>query len=84
MLKQQEDLIVSEKSGLTIREQEILELVTEAYNEFLQLPEQHSSDKEDFAKAVHILQAIIGMRIIRRNYPDTWKSLTITEEKENK
>jgi hypothetical protein len=51
-------------------EQEIMNNLISAYNLFIKLEPTHPCDREDFADGIHELQKILGMRILRRDYPD--------------
>lgn len=43
-----------------------------AYNEFISLKQTHPSDVEDFHRAIHDLQKIMGMRELRRMFPNKY------------
>lgn len=62
------------RGGLIPQELEISEHLVEAWNMFTKLEQTHPSDIEDFQKAIHILQNVLGMRAMRRLYPDFWIS----------
>jgi len=59
-------------SGLTEQELKVMDKILEGYNEFLKLERQHSSELDDIVNAVHSIQNILAMRVIRRNYPKYW------------
>ena len=67
------------RGGLIPQELEISEHIVEAWNMFTKLEQTHPSDIEDFQKAIHSLQYILGQRVLRRLYPDFW--LTHKKEK---
>lgn len=58
--------------GLTPDEKEILDRLAKAWNLFARLEENHPSDVEEFAKAIHDAQKIIALRVARRIDPDIW------------
>lgn len=58
--------------GLTDEELEISELLIDSYNKFLKLTRTHPNEKSKFADNIHKLQYILGMRVLRRNYPNYW------------
>jgi hypothetical protein len=58
--------------GLTPEELEISKHIVAAWNGFVKLKQTHPSDINEFHQAVHTLQKTMGMRILRRDYPDYW------------
>jgi hypothetical protein len=60
-------------SRLTATELGVLQHLTDAWNSFVAMPEQHPADAEEFAAALHRLQAIIAMRVARRANPEIWR-----------
>jgi len=60
------------KSGLTVDEQKVMDHITEAWNEYVKLPQQHADDIEEFRHAVHEMQYLLAVRSVRRGYPDYW------------
>ncbi|MGG4105232.1 hypothetical protein AAXB25_15045 [Paenibacillus lautus] len=60
------------KSGLTKDEQKIAEHIVRALNGFNKLEQTHPDDKEIFTEAIHRLQTVLGLRILRRDYPEFW------------
>jgi len=63
-------------SGLTVDEQGVVDALVEATNAFCALPTMHESDKDEFINAIHQAQALLALRIVRRDYPDYWTSIT--------
>lgn len=59
-------------SGLTLEESNVMKHLCDGYSEFLKLEMQHPSEMQDFINAIHQLQSILAMRVIRRNYPNYW------------
>lgn len=59
-------------SGLTEQELNVMNRICEGYNEFLKLEMQHPSEMQDFVNAIHDIQSILAMRVIRREYPNYW------------
>lgn len=57
------------KSPYTEQEAKVMASLADAWNEFLKLPTTHPSEKEEFCKAIHDAQNIMGWRILRRDYP---------------
>lgn len=60
------------ESGLTEDEQKIAEHIVRALVGFNKLEQTHPDDKEIFTEAIHRLQTVLGLRILRRDYPDFW------------
>ena len=54
---------------MTKEEQKIIDLITKAHNLFMLLEESHSIEKSDWINGIHKLQYVLGMRILRRDYP---------------
>lgn len=61
--------------GFVDREKIIMNYLVEAYNEFHKLPSTHPSEKGDFSKAIHLCQQLLAMRVVRRDYPETYYKL---------
>ncbi len=60
-------------SGFNTQEQKVMDSLVDAYNGFLKLPVQHSTEQAELANAIHILQGILSFRILRRDYPKGWR-----------
>lgn len=58
-----------EKVKLTKLEKQVLDYLTKSYNSFVKLEEQHPSEKEEFAEAIHKCQGLIALRIARKKFP---------------
>jgi len=67
-------------NSLTTKERIIMEYLVEAWDGFLELDKQHSSENTDFMNGIHQLQGILGMRILRREHPDVFP-VKIKEER---
>jgi hypothetical protein len=63
---------VSQASGLTTQELKVMDSISQAYHEFLTLDSQHPNELTDFVNAIHTLQGILAMRVVRRGYSDYW------------
>jgi len=50
--------------------EEVLNLLMEAYNKFLELPIQHESDSIEFTDGIHKCQHILAIRVAREHRPD--------------
>ena len=56
------------ETGLTPAEQAVMDHLVAAWNGFVDLPVQHPSDKPEFASALHRIQYLLGMRVVRREH----------------
>ena len=64
-----------EASGLTLAELEVMDALVQAWEHFLELPNNVGSadDSTQFRYAIHQAQKILGQRVLRREYPDYWR-----------
>lgn len=46
--------------------------IVAAWNEFTKLERYHPDELNDFADGVHKLESLLGLRILRRDYPKGW------------
>ena len=53
----------------TKNEIKILNKLADTHNLFIKLKEQHPADIKEWCASIHDLQKIIGMRVLRRNFP---------------
>ena len=58
----------------TKKEQEIMDKIIEIHNMYIELEKTHPSDLPEWVNSIHDLQKIMGMRILRREYPNTFPS----------
>lgn len=58
----------------TVDEKIISELLVEAHNKYAILPTQHPSDINEWVYALHSLQKLLAMRLVRRDYPNDFYS----------
>lgn len=49
-----------------------MDLLIEAWNRYIKLPEQHPTEIDEFANGIHICQNLLAIRIARRCYPKGW------------
>lgn len=64
--------MINEISGLTETEDKISDLLIEAFSLFSQLERQHPDEPRLFTDGIRICQTVLGMRIVRRDYPEHW------------
>lgn len=62
------------EAPFTLEEQKISNSIVAAHNEFIKLEPTHPSDIVDWVNAIHTLQRILGGRILRRDYPETFST----------
>lgn len=61
-------------SGLLKDEKEVADLLAQAWEAFFTLPVLHENDREDFCRKIRELQSMVGMRHMRRVFPDYWEN----------
>jgi hypothetical protein len=59
----------------TPEEREIVDLIIQAHNKFCELERTHVSEIPDWVGGVHLLQDILGRRILRRVFPDDFSNI---------
>jgi len=57
---------------LTADEKVVLDLLAEAWNAYVKLPQQHPADRGEFATFLHGCQGIIAIRVARVADPEVW------------
>ncbi len=71
-------------TGLTIKEQECMDNIVNAWNIFTTLDKQHPNETKDFADSIHRIQGLFTTRMARRLYPEGWPTYnSIKNVKEN-
>lgn len=55
---------------MTPEEKQIMDKIIEAHNLYSSLDQTHPSDALEWQRAIHDLQKLIGMRILRRDHPE--------------
>jgi len=56
-------------------EKEIMDLLVQAHNKFIQLEPTHPSDISEWVDGIHRCQHVLQARIVRRDHPDVFFSL---------
>ena len=54
----------------TKEEEEIMNLIVNAHNKFVQLERGHKMEIQEWVGAIHNLQSILSHRVMKRNYPN--------------
>jgi len=60
------------KEPFTINENSVMRHLVSSYEEFSKLKQTHPDDLRDFVFHIHALQRILGQRVLRRKYPETF------------
>jgi hypothetical protein len=56
----------------TEKEQKIIDLLVEAHNNFIELDRTHPMEITEWVGSFHKLQDLLGARVLRRDYPETF------------
>lgn len=59
--------------GLTDEEKKVMINITNAHNDFVKLDSTHSSESIDWCNAIHKLQSLIALRVLRRDQPEIFE-----------
>lgn len=60
------------KEPFTSDEKEIMDHIVSAHNKFCGLERTHSMEIQEWVDAIHRLQDLLGARVLRRDYPETF------------
>lgn len=63
------------KNGITQDEYSILMRIVDVHNDYSKLEQTHPSDLPEWVNAIHRLQELIAMRVVRRDYPGIFPKL---------
>jgi hypothetical protein len=63
------------KKPFTDKEQKVMDLLTEAHNNFIELDRTHPMEITEWVSNFHKLQDLLGARVLRRDYPGTFASI---------
>ena len=63
------------KQPFTEEEAEIMQLLVRAHNKFIGLRNTHKMETTEWVQSFHKLQDLLGARVLRRDYPDTFHSI---------
>jgi len=64
------------KTPYTDKEKIVADALILAWNSFCELERMHPDEIDDFRKGIHDLQYVLGMRTLRREYPETYPTYT--------
>ena len=62
------------KNPFTVKEQQIVDLLTEAHNKYIELQEMHPDDILEWKNGIHQCQNVLRGRVVTRDYPDVFYS----------
>jgi len=63
------------KKPFTDKEQKIMDLLVEAHKNFIELDRTHPMEIPEWVRNFHKLQDLLGARVLRRDYPETFASI---------
>ena len=69
---------MARNDGLTEEEGVVADALFQAVQAFLELPEQHPFEQEEFLYGVHGLQGLLATRIVRRSHPEGWPTYDVS------
>lgn len=61
------------------QEKEVMELLVQAHNKFIDLPVQHPNDKQEWVSKFHELQRMLMARVAVRANPEIFRNLLLEE-----
>ena len=61
-----------DKEPYTEIEKEVADNLVKAWNSFCKLERQHPDETRYFCDGIHKCQSVLGMRILRRDYPNIY------------
>lgn len=67
-----------EDCGLEQDEAVVMKLLLLAQEAYFDLPQQHPSEPHEWEFAMHQLQGLLGIRVLRRDYPEGWPTREFT------
>ena len=62
----------TDPSGFSMIESKCMNALLECIDAWHQMERTHPSEEHDFVNAVHVIQRLMGQRVLRRAYPDGW------------
>lgn len=64
-------------NGFTREEEDIMNKIVDIHNMYVELEKTHPSDLPDWVNSIHNLQKILGIRILRRELPNTFATHSV-------
>jgi len=68
------------ESGFYEKEKRLNEHLLKITTLFGTMETQHPTEKEEFSRAVHEIQKLLAMRVVRRDRPDGWPTYVYYED----
>lgn len=66
---------MSKAKPFTDKEQKVMDLLVEAHNNFIELNPTHPMEVTEWVSSFHKLQGLLGARVLRRDYPETFTKI---------
>jgi len=66
-----------DRCGYTKEEREVSNKLFDCYSAFLDLDREHPEEMKEFGYAIHLIQDVIGTRVLRRVYPKGYPTYKI-------
>lgn len=63
---------MARKDGLTAAEGMVMDALFDAHEAYQMLPVEHPIEPSEWIVALHRLQDLLAVRIVRRDYPEGW------------
>lgn len=67
------------KKPFTKQEEEIMNLLVEAHNKFVEMEQMHPDGTREWVDGIHKCQNVLKTRVVTRDYPDTFNSAYIEQ-----
>lgn len=71
---------IQTEGGFSKDEAECMFYLFKTFHTYRKLPVQHPCEQSDFADAIHILQHLLGVRVLRKDYPEFWSTIEATNK----
>jgi len=72
---------INARTGLTTKEQQVMDHLVEAVNQYAKLPIEHPHELDEFLQSIHRLQDMMAIRVARRCYSGGWYKVSSEETK---
>jgi hypothetical protein len=65
------------KKPFTEQEEEIMNLLVEAHNKFVEMKQMHPDDLREWVDGIHKCQNVLKGRVVTRDYPDIFYNIAL-------
>lgn len=65
------------KTPFTDEEQEVMDLIVQAYENYIQIEPMHPDHIREFVDGIHKCQTVLKSRVVTRDYPDIFYNATL-------